>query len=62
MPTAENVQEINSFKCIFEGFWKHFQKGCDSEDIFCQTAVYVVHLPVVVSVFCIVCTLNFDRY
>ena len=43
---------MNSFKCIFQEFWPHFQKGYNSEESFCQTSISVVHLLVDVSILC----------
>lgn len=43
---------------FFQGFWPHFQKSYDLEEIFYQRAISVVHLSVVVSVFRIACELE----
>ena len=52
-PATKTELKMNSSKFIFQVFWAHSQKGWDSEEICCRTAVSLEHLSVTVSVFCV---------
>ena len=43
---------------FFQQFWPHFQKGYDSEEIFCKLVISILNPSIAVSVFYIVCDLE----
>lgn len=55
---SKNGATMNAYKCIFQGFWPYFPKGCTSKEVFCQTVTFVEDLSFAVPAFCIPCELE----
>ena len=49
---------MSSYKCIFQGLSLPFQKSCTSKRVFHKTAIFIEHVWVAVSVFCVSCELK----